>query len=757
MARPAKVQVKESNRTKADLAAEVEALKDRVLELEASQSAQQKNEDQFRLILENSVQGILVHRHRKPLFANQAFADLYGYETPEEILALESSEVLISPAHTEARVHESRLMGEDIPRDAEIRGRRKDGSELWVGKHSFVIDWDGEPAVCSARFDVTEARTASDILKRIVESIPGGIAIYDKDDRLVLYNENFIKDRPEYVDILKPGRTFEEITRALEATNARDKYLGSERKALEERLQIHRDLTGPFEFKLSNGAVKQIHDFKMNDGGRAIIRTDITELRQVETALQQSEERFRTLSDSSIQGVNVHRNFKLLYVNQAFADIYGYETPEEVLAADPLLEMIPEEERELVQETCEKLLSGEIRNTDRKIVRTKIDGSKVVIHNRQFLIQWDGEPAICSLRFDITEQARTEQFLKSAMEAIPHGFALYDENDTLALINENFFKYRSELKNIMTPGISFEEQLLLREEQGLLHGIVDGKNITADERRERHKNPIGPYLGLSPDGQTLQIDEFKTSDGGTVIIRTDISELIEVETALRDSEERYRLFAGDIAHQLRTPLAILRANLDGMKRAGDFKSLVGDVDDMARLVGQLLAYAQLDSLNIAPSDQADLCEICTNVAAYIAPLAIQEGRSIEVLGAESPVFINGAVDALKQAMRNLVENAIKYSARGSTITLEVFPDCSVRVIDHGKGVQKDHREGIFTRFSKIDRRGGGAGLGLSIVQRIIDAHGGTIDLSDTPGGGATFTLQFLRGAEEVSQPRSAAE
>ena len=145
MARPAKVQVKESNRTKADLAAEVEALKDRVLELEASQSAQQKNEDQFRLILENSVQGILVHRHRKPLFANQAFADLYGYETPEEILALESSEVLISPAHTEARVHESRLMGEDIPRDAEIRGRRKDGSELWVGKHSFVIDFLGVP------------------------------------------------------------------------------------------------------------------------------------------------------------------------------------------------------------------------------------------------------------------------------------------------------------------------------------------------------------------------------------------------------------------------------------------------------------------------------------------------------------------------------------------------------------------------------------------------------------------------------------
>ncbi|MBT7486059.1 MAG: HAMP domain-containing histidine kinase, partial [Rhodospirillales bacterium] len=219
----------------------------------------------------------------------------------------------------------------------------------------------------------------------------------------------------------------------------------------------------------------------------------------------------------------------------------------------------------------------------------------------------------------------------------------------------------------------------------------------------------------------------------------------------------YRMFAGDVAHQLRTPLAILRAHLDGMGGAENIKSLIGDVDDMARLVNQLLAYAQLDSLKVTRSDQADLCEICTAVAAYIAPLAIQEGRSIEVLGADSPVVVNGAVDALKQAMRNLVENAIKYSARGSTITLEVFPNYSVRVIDHGKGVPEDQRKDIFRRFLRIDQRGGGAGLGLSIVQRIVDAHGGYIDLSDTPGGGATFTLQFSRGAEEVSRPRSAAE
>lgn len=94
---------------------------------------------------------------------------------------------------------------------------------------------------------------------------------------------------------------------------------------------------------------------------------------------------------------------------------------------------------------------------------------------------------------------------------------------------------------------------------------------------------------------------------------------------MRESEERYRLFVGDVAHQLRTPLAILRSHLDGMGGADEIKQLMGDVDDMARLVNQLLGYAQLDLLKIALSDRADLCEVCTDVATYFAPLAIQEG------------------------------------------------------------------------------------------------------------------------------------
>ncbi len=137
-------------------------------------------------------------------------------------------------------------------------------------------------------------------------------------------------------------------------------------------------------------------------------------------------------------------------------------------------------------------------------------------------------------------------------------------------------------------------------------------------------------------------------------------------------------------------------------------------------------------------------EVCRNVATLIAPLAIKEHRSIEVTGGKLPVLVRGDSASLEQAVRNLVENAIRYSARGTVITLNVddrdVP--TVKVIDRGRGVAMEQREKIFQRFKRSDRRSSGAGLGLSIVKRTINNHNGEIKIEDTPGGGATFVILF---------------
>ena len=114
---------------------------------------------------------------------------------------------------------------------------------------------------------------------------------------------------------------------------------------------------------------------------------------------------------------------------------------------------------------------------------------------------------------------------------------------------------------------------------------------------------------------------------------------------------------------------------------------------------------------------------------------------------------------LSRAIRNLVENALKHTPGGTDVEIVVGADATIAVLDRGEGIPPAKRELIFERFWRRDRRGsGGAGLGLSIVKRIMDAHGGTVTVADAPAGGALFTLHFASphampaGTGELSVP-----
>jgi signal transduction histidine kinase len=202
-----------------------------------------------------------------------------------------------------------------------------------------------------------------------------------------------------------------------------------------------------------------------------------------------------------------------------------------------------------------------------------------------------------------------------------------------------------------------------------------------------------------------------------------------------------REFTADAAHELRTPLAILAAHLDSLENPQAVAALREDVDRMSRLVGQLLSVAQLEALAVAPDATADLHAIAVDVAASLAPFAVRQGKAIAVTGAAEPVAVRGNADALRQAIRNLVENALQHTPAGSSVEIDVSGQPAVHVVDHGAGVPETLRKRVIERFWRGDRRrGDGAGLGLAIVNRIAAAHGGQLAIGDTPGGGARFSL-----------------
>ncbi len=237
------------------------------------------------------------------------------------------------------------------------------------------------------------------------------------------------------------------------------------------------------------------------------------------------------------------------------------------------------------------------------------------------------------------------------------------------------------------------------------------------------------------------------------------SEILPLVRAVNDALDRLqrgfskqRAFAADAAHELRTPLAILRARIDTLPQEDSARSFRKDVDYMTRIVSQLLDAADLETLVLSPGDFADLRVVCAEMAEFIAPLALAQDKTISLSAPDQPVWIKGNEEFLKRAVRNLLDNALNHTPRNSDIEVIVDDDATVTVRDNGPGIPLAQREQLFDRFWRRDRRRqGGAGLGLSIVKHIVEAHGGSITVENRPRGGASFCLHFPR-SERFIEP-----
>ena len=219
-----------------------------------------------------------------------------------------------------------------------------------------------------------------------------------------------------------------------------------------------------------------------------------------------------------------------------------------------------------------------------------------------------------------------------------------------------------------------------------------------------------------------------------------------VNSALDRLEEGFRIqleFTADAAHELRTPLSILRTRLDLLEDEKIGKVLRRDVEGMAHIISQLLDIAELDAFVIDPSQKADLRSVTAEVVEFLAPLALAQGKDVALLGTTDAVWVKGNPEMLNRAIRNLAENAINHTPPETTVEFVVEKDGMVSVLDCGPGIAEDERSHIFQRFWRRDRsKTGSTGLGLSIVQRIAELHSATITVSNRYPTGARFTLKF---------------
>jgi signal transduction histidine kinase len=260
------------------------------------------------------------------------------------------------------------------------------------------------------------------------------------------------------------------------------------------------------------------------------------------------------------------------------------------------------------------------------------------------------------------------------------------------------------------------------------------------------RRALSPVLEASQTARTISPTRTEVRLPTEGIPREIVPLVTAVNQALERLEQGFRTqreFTADAAHELRTPLTILRARIDQLENTEIRDALRKDIAGMSRIVSQLLDIAELETFVVDPAEKADLQSISAEVVAFIAPLALAQGKSVALTGTKDPVWIKGNPETLFHAIRNLTENAINHSPQGTTVEIEVAETGTVRVLDDGPGIPEGERDLIFRRFWRRDRRQpGSAGLGLSIVSRIVEAHAGSIAVTNRAGGGAAFALSF---------------
>lgn len=269
------------------------------------------------------------------------------------------------------------------------------------------------------------------------------------------------------------------------------------------------------------------------------------------------------------------------------------------------------------------------------------------------------------------------------------------------------------------------------------------------------RRALKPVLDASRKAEAVGPDTLsvRLSSAG---MPSEIEPLVRAVNAALDRIEqgylRQRAFTADVAHELRTPLSILRMRVEDLPDPETARPLLADIDAMTRVVGQLLEMAELETLMLDAGRRTDLRDLGEQVAAYMAPFALSRRKHVALTGSGSPVWIRGERELLFRALRNLVENAIAHTREGGTVELAVLAPGEIRVLDEGPGVAPGERELLFRRRWRRDRsKGDGAGLGLSIVARIVEAHGGAVSVENRAEGGAAFVISLTPAPSEEGE------
>ncbi|MGB6873070.1 MAG: PAS domain S-box protein [Dehalococcoidia bacterium] len=708
---------------------------------------------QRRLLINKSLDGIVVlDEDARVCDVNQRFAEMLGY-TLEEVHKLHTWDW--DKNFPPEKILE---MGRNVDEKGlhlETKHTRKDGSVIDVDISISGIMYGGRKLIFCIDRDVTERNRAEEALKNseesyreLADSITEIFFAMDEHLRYTYWNKaSEILTGVRAEDAL--GKSLLEIFPDTSGTRRAEKVY---RAVL--RTQKPQTFVNDFDID-GRHYIFEIGAYPSR-GGISIFVRDITERKEAEEALRQSEEKYRALFDSTVTGTIVidAETMKVVMANQAAVEMFGLSSVEEGIGVNPLDFAPPEDKEGVLKLIIKELFEQNLQQTREVRMITK-DGRKIWVSATAARIMHEGRLAGLVSLTDITERKKMEEAIKHAAEewrktfdSISDAISIHDRDHKILRANKAFADIFHKKPRQIIGKYCYE----LHSGNKPISGCPHKQTLATKEpaAAEFYESNLGKYLHES----TSPIFDEEGEVVGTVHITRDVTEQKQQNERLMMAGRLASIgeLAAGTAHELNNPLTsvigfsqlLMEKDIPDDIRE-DLKLIHNEAQRAAGVTKNLLAFARKQ----APVKQLNQIN---NTIEDVLKLRAYEHKvnSIEVQRQLAPDLPEIEVDysQMQQVFLNIIINAEYFMTEAhkkGTLTITTKKQNStarISIADDGPGISKENLSRIFDPFFTTKEAGKGTGLGLSICHGIVAEHGGQMYARSQPGKGATIVVEL---------------
>ncbi len=734
----------------------------------------------IRQIVETLNQGVYIHRDFKILYANAAMVKMFGYDSLEEFVALPNILVLFAKAAWPLleQFAMDRAAGKPAPDHYEIKGVRKNGSEFELDLRPVRIIWEGQPAIFSTMFDVSdrvkarhELENQLDFLQTLLDAIPFPVFYKDENHIYRGCNEEFSRfigvssDKilgASVEDVAPPhlAKTYrdadEELfqTRGIQIYESRVRYAdGTEHEVL-----FHKQV-----YNKPDGTI----------GGLIGAMLDLSERKRLERESEESRESLLALIDN-IPELVILKDIegRIQYVNRCFEDWMKFERSQAV--GKTVFDIYGDDRADGVQGDDE-----EIARTRGLIAREMeiayADGVTRSVYSRRFpVIKASGDLiGIGVITADMTEQKKAEQTIRDSedrfrelVENVPDSLVLHDTAGKIVMVNENLITTlgysRDQLLQMNVRDIEVEASSV--DLDAIWHAMTDTHTL-----KRRHRRADGSDFPVE-----VRVSRFGTTVAPLFLATVrDMSERVEVERELvfaRDHAEYANRakseFLANMSHELRTPLnsiigfsEVIQAEIFGSISEPRYNEYIDDIhrsgSHLLNVINDILDMSKIEAQQVGVhEDEIDIRDVIRDCKRMVSQRAERAGLKLISRVDWKISKILADERRLRQILINLLTNAIKFTPSGGQVRVmcQINANGNIELIveDTGVGIPENEVGRIFEPFIQAREHSTqtheGTGLGLSLVRALAHLHDGSAAMSSEVGKGTrvTVTLPSVR-------------